>query len=76
MNEYIVEIIYSQYGEGTVFKEKLVRCKDCKYMVQKQQCKICHRLINNAAYHTDGYLDAVLLVVHNEDYCCWAERKE
>lgn len=31
MNEYIVEIIYSQYGEGTVFKEKLVRCKDCKY---------------------------------------------
>lgn len=31
MNEYIVEIVYSQYGEGTVFKEKLVRCKDCKH---------------------------------------------
>lgn len=31
MNEYVVEIIRCTHGEETVIKEKLVRCKDCKY---------------------------------------------
>jgi len=46
MNEYIVEIIYSQYGEGTVFKKKLVRCKDCKHRdPEDKKCDSGHGIV-------------------------------
>ena len=31
MNEYIAEVVQSQYGEVTILREKLTRCKDCKH---------------------------------------------
>lgn len=62
MNEYIVEIIYSQYGEGTVFKEKLTRCKNCKY--------------NNSGRCTWHNSLNYSWIVDDDDYCSCGERKE
>lgn len=62
MNEYIVEIIYSQYGEGTVFKEKLIRCKDCKY--------------NNGSRCSWHGGAGYKWIVDDDDYCSCGERRE
>lgn len=60
--EYIVEFIYTQWGLGRNIKEKLIRCKNCKY--------------NNGgrcSWHGGaGYK----WIVDDDDYCSCAERKE
>ena len=78
MNEYIVEIIYSQYGEGTVFKDKLIRCKDCKYWLPHSQFGFDH---DNGEYHDYcGRLvpdDEYYAFTRNADeFCSRAERRE
>lgn len=67
MSEYIAEIIYSQYGEATVFKEKLIRCKDCKYW--KKSELIVVDMICDYTYFHKYHRNA-------DDFCSKAERKE
>jgi hypothetical protein len=78
MNEYIVETIYSQYGEATVFKEKLIRCKDCKHWLPHSQFGLDY---DNEEYHDYcGRLvpdDEYYAFTRNADeFCSRAERKE
>lgn len=54
MNEYIAEIIYSQYGEATVFKEKLIRCRDCLKRKKNGFCLHWNRYAKNDDGHCDG----------------------
>lgn len=35
MSEYIAEVVQNQYGEATILKEKIIRCKDCKHRPKK-----------------------------------------
>lgn len=38
MTEYIAEIIQSQFGEAVTIKERLTRCKDCRFRDKDGEC--------------------------------------
>lgn len=70
MSEYIAEVVQNQYGEATILKEKLTRCKDCIYArmtVNGDSAKYC------LAWQ-DSLMDSLYLPA--DFYCGFAERKE
>ena len=73
MSEYIAEVVQNQYGEATILKEKLTRCKDCIYArmtIDGNFAKYCLAWQDGDALMMDSlYLPA-------DFYCAFAERKE
>ena len=70
MNEYIAEVVQNQYGEATILKEKIIRCKDCIYArmtINGDSAKYC------LAWQ-DELMDSLYLPA--DFYCGYAERKE
>ena len=63
----IVEIIYSQRGEGAEVKEKLIRCKDCRFRDKDGECT-----------QFDAYTSAAGDLFSPPDgfYCGYGKRKE
>lgn len=73
MSEYIAEVVQNQYGEATILKEKIIRCKDCIYArmtINGDSAKYCLAWQDGDALMMDSlYLPA-------DFYCAYAERKE
>ena len=72
MSEYIAEVVQNQYGEATILKEKLTRCKDCIYArmtINGDSAKYCL-----AWQGEDALMDSLYLPA--DFYCGFAERKE
>ena len=70
MSEYIAEVVQSQYGEATILKEKIIRCKDCKYAKMT--------INGDSAKYCLAWQDALMdsLYLPSDFYCGFAERKE
>lgn len=69
MSEYIAEVVQSQYGEATILKEKIIRCKDCKWFDMSDP---------SGTVEPIGYRCKKVTRLWREpdDYCKGAERKE
>lgn len=78
MPEYIAEVVQSQYGEIKILREKLTRCKDCKYWLPHRQYGFdedneeyhdyCERLVPDDDYYA--------FTRNADDFCSRAKRKE
>jgi hypothetical protein len=64
MKEYIcIESPNEVEGGMLVREQELIRCKDCKD----------YKAFKNGGFH--HYCETIGCVVYDDDFCCWAERK-
>lgn len=69
MSEYIIECEYDS-DEGWIpgeHREEIVRCRDCKYLVDDDSVWVCDGFCANIGFN-DG--------TPPDGFCSWGERRE